>query len=211
MYLHIIVAHVFRPFLRSPHRSQCLRSFTSAQAVPEAIYAASMNQLKRLVLAFRESFTNATHSVFWQTSLIYLANAMVSEARSGDPEWRFYVELCLAGMEDLHGSFRISKVVVQSLLSMTLREGIFSYDEARRVAAELEVLGGHHTAATRGRALDADEGDVEISWIFNLDLALENHDAARAGNQAGNYEELMALDEFTTGLTGESDSNTAVR
>ncbi|PNP39192.1 hypothetical protein TGAMA5MH_08869 [Trichoderma gamsii] len=211
MYLHIIVADVFRPFVRSPHPSQRLKSFTSAQAVPEAIYAASMNQLKRLVLTFRENFKNAAYSVFWQTSLIYLANAMVSEAKSGGPEWRFYLELCLAGMEDLYGSFRISKVIVQSLLSMALREGTFSYDEARRVAAELELLGRHHTAAIRDHALDADEEDVEISWIFNLDLALENHDAARAGNQAGNYEELMALDEFTTGLTGENDSNMTVR
>ncbi|PON21674.1 hypothetical protein TGAM01_v209412 [Trichoderma gamsii] len=207
MYLHIIVADVFRPFVRSPHPSQRLKSFTSAQAVPEGIYAASMNQLKRLVLAFRENFKNAAYSVFWQTSLIYLANAMVSEAKSGDPEGRFYLELCLAGMEDLYGSFRISKVIVQSLLSMALREGTFSYDEARRVAAELELLGRHHTAAICGHALDADEEDIEISWIFNLDLALENHDAARAGNQAQNYEELMALDEFTTGLTGENDSN----
>lgn len=88
---------------------------------------------------------------------------------------------------------------------------LLAYDEARRLAAELELLGRHHTAAIRVHALDADEEDVEISWIFNLDLALENHDAARAGNQAGNYEELMALDEFTTGLTGENDSNMTVR
>ncbi|KAL7896159.1 hypothetical protein HDV64DRAFT_255461 [Trichoderma sp. TUCIM 5745] len=101
-----------------------------------------MNQLKHLVLSFRENFKNAAYSIFWQTSLIYLANAMVSEARSGDHEWRFYLELCFAGMEDLYGSFRMSKAVVQSrsLIDGTAR-GCFSYDEARRVAAELELLG----------------------------------------------------------------------
>ncbi|KAL6895008.1 hypothetical protein GGI43DRAFT_386147 [Trichoderma evansii] len=200
MYLHAIVADVFRPFLRPPHRSQRLRSFNSARAVPEAIYAASMNQLKRLLLTFRENFKSAAYSIFWQTSLIYVANAMFSEAKGGSPEWRFYLELCLAGMEDLYGSFRMSKAVVQSLLSMALREGIFSYDEARRVAAELEVLGRHHTAAIRGHSLYANEQDVEATYIFDLDLAMENHDAARAGNKAGKYEELMVLDEFTTGL-----------
>lgn len=133
---------------------------------------------------------------------------MVSEARSGDPEWRFYLELCLAGMEDLYGSFRMSKAVVQSFLSMALREGVFSYDEARRVAAELELLGRHHTAAIRGHSLDADEEDAEATWIFDLDLAVENHDAARAGRKAGNYEELMTLDEFTTGVTRDDESST---
>ncbi|KAK1240255.1 hypothetical protein MKX08_007697 [Trichoderma sp. CBMAI-0020] len=37
----------------------------------------------------------------------------------------------------------------------------------------------HHTAAIRGHSLDADEEDAEATWIFDLDLAAENHDAAR--------------------------------
>lgn len=94
---------------------------------------------------------------------------------------------------------------------MELREGTFSYDKARHVAAELEFLGRHHTAYIRSHSLNANKEDAEATWIFGLDLAVENYDAARAGKKAGNYEELMALDEFTTGWTGENDSSLTLR
>lgn len=80
-----------------------------------------------------------------------------------------------------------------------------------KVVAELEFLGRHHTAAIRGHSLDADDEDAEATWIFDLDLAVENHDAVRAGRKAGNYEELMAFDEFTTGVTGDNDTSSTRR
>lgn len=75
---------------------------------------------------------------------------------------------------------------------MSLREHILSYNEVRRVAAELKLLGRHHTAAIRGHSLDANEEDVDTTWIFDLNLAAENHDGVRAGKKAGNYEEMIA-------------------
>jgi hypothetical protein len=199
IYFHAIVTDLFRPFLRSPSHTILLNSFRSAQAVPEAIHAASVNQLKQLLLTFRLNCKTASFSIFWQTGLIYVANAMICEATTNSPEWRFYLALCLAGTEDLHGSFRISRAVAQGLLSMALQHRAISFGEARRVVAELQELGRHHTAVLQG-SLTANEQEIEATWIVDLELAMVDRESAQCGKNAAKCEELLLLDEFTTGV-----------
>ncbi|RFU76538.1 c6 transcription factor [Trichoderma arundinaceum] len=174
MYLHAMIVDLFRPFLPSSSRSG---RPTSNEAISEAIYGSSINQLKRLLLTFRQKFKSASYSIFWQTGLIYVSNAMIREIGTQNAEWRFYLELCLAGIEDFGAAF--------------------SFEDAHRVQAELHNLGRHHTAR-----LDDDQGsdeeNIEATWIFDLELGLEDHEAAQGGRPALKLEEMILMDRFTT-------------
>lgn len=47
-------------------------NFTSEQRGPEDVYAASINQLKHLVLAFRTRYPCANVSLFWHKAMLYV-------------------------------------------------------------------------------------------------------------------------------------------
>lgn len=195
IYFHAIVADLFWPLLRDPWRSLHLRSFSTPQATAEAVYAASVNQLKRLLLIYRLSFKTAMLSVLWQTALIYVANAMMREGNSNGAEWRFYLELCVAGLEDLSASFRVFKSVAEGLLGMALERGVIDIDKVNLVSKELVRLGRHHVPYKK-------EDGIEVEgarWIIDIGLATTDPNAAQGANLAERFQELMLLEEFTTG------------
>lgn len=182
IYFHAIVADLFRPFLRIPQQDLRLRSFSTPHSTPKAIYAASINQLKRLLLIFRLSFKTASASILSQTVLIYVCNAMLQEARSSDKvEWRFYLRLCLAALEDLYACYRESWSVTKALLGMALERGAMMPAEAGRIIQEMEEMGRHHGSYE----------NVDTRSMVDLDLAVVNPTAARVTSLAGKFQELM--------------------
>ena len=48
---------------------------TAGNSTPAAIYAASVNQLKHIILVFRTRIPCATTSILWHNALLYVANA----------------------------------------------------------------------------------------------------------------------------------------
>lgn len=71
--LHVTILDLFRPFLaENPRRSLQLMNFTSEQRGPEDVYAASTNQLKHLVLAFRTRYSCANVSLLWHKAMLYV-------------------------------------------------------------------------------------------------------------------------------------------
>lgn len=134
-------------------------------------------------------------SVLWQTALIYVANAMMREGDSSGPEWRFYFELCVAGLEDLSASFRVFKSVAEGLLGMALQRRVIDIDKVNLVHRELVSLGRHHVPHRK-----ADDDGVEgARWIIDIDLATTDPNAAQGANLAERFQELMLFEEFTTG------------
>lgn len=147
-----------------------------------AIYAASINQLKRLFLIFRLSFKTASLSILSQTVLIYVCNAVIQEAQNSNlSEWNFYLRLCVAALEDLYGCYRESWSVTQGLLSMALERGAIMPGEADRIVQEMLELGRHHGAS----------GDVDTRSMIDLDLAVVDPAAARVASLAGKFPERM--------------------
>lgn len=74
--LHAAILDLFRPFLHGqPNQPLRLDSFTADIRTPAAIYAASVNQLKHLILVFRTRYSCAKTSVLWHNALLYVANA----------------------------------------------------------------------------------------------------------------------------------------
>jgi len=194
IYFHAIVTDIFRPLLPMSQDSLRLHSFASSRASPRAVYAASINQLKRLLLTFRLSFKTASLSILSQTVLIYVCNAVVREAHnSNQSEWRFYLRLCLAASEDLYGCYRESWCVTRALLSMALERGALLPQEAGRLAQELLELGRHYTTGTE---------EANTRSMIDLDLAVTDRTAARVGCYAGKFEELM-LEKSTEELLAD--------
>lgn len=128
-------------------------------------------------------------SVIWHTGLVYVANAMLREAKSDRNEWRYYLHLCMAGLEDLYGSFRVFGSVAKAILGIAIENGALRTSEARRITKELEVLGHHHTAIK-----PLGDGREMASWIVDLDLAITDPEAAQGGNLAERFQELIIED-----------------
>ena len=165
-------------------------------------------------------------SALGQTALLYVANAAVHEASVSSPggaEWRFYLDLCLAALTDLHGSFRLAGSVVLGLLGMALTREIVAGDKAGRVTAELREVGRHHptietsppgrtpadsatrlgapasAAATTSAVQDGASPLHSRGWVIDLELATTDKGRARVSQLIERFRELMLLQEFTTG------------
>ncbi|KAM0549153.1 hypothetical protein ACHAPJ_009608 [Fusarium lateritium] len=194
VYYHAIITDVFRPFLTSNNQPLCMATFSTPGATPEAAYGASVNQLKRLLLIYRLNFETAMLSVLWQTGLIYVANAMMREVKTNSNEWRYYLHLCMAGLEDLY----VSRSVYSAL-----EHGALKATESRRIKDELEELGQHHDAVRR-----IGDGSEVATWIIDLDLAMTDPEAAMGGKLAKKFQELIVEDGPEESL-GESDNSNA--
>ncbi|KAK3933992.1 hypothetical protein QBC46DRAFT_325783 [Diplogelasinospora grovesii] len=197
IYYHAVVIDLFRPFVGGPQRNYRLAGFSSEQSTPAAVYAASVNQLKRLVLLYRTRYPSAHFTFLWHTALLYVANAMISAdpAEEGDPgSLLVWFRLCLAGYLDLLPSFRVVEGIVQGLLSMAMRKGIMSATEATEARASL-----HRKSAARKLPSHIGRPDTGFKpeCMLDLHLAMKDPLAARAETVAQQFNELVMFLEFT--------------
>ncbi|KAI2613314.1 hypothetical protein GGR54DRAFT_616158 [Hypoxylon sp. NC1633] len=188
IWLHAAVLDVFRPFIgRLVGQRSRLTTFLARDSSPEAVYAASVNQLKRLVVEYRSDSAASTYSILWHTGLIYLANAMLKDTE--DPEWRLYLLLCIYGYESLSRPYRISEAIVQGLLSMTMRESNMTGSEAHRIITELRE------GRLEGIKNDFEDG-IRAKFMVDMELALEDPEKAKAENLAAQFDDLALFQDF---------------
>ncbi|GKT54122.1 C6 zinc finger domain containing protein [Colletotrichum tofieldiae] len=181
---HLAIIDLFRSLLRQNGAPrQQLPAFKSAEATPDAVYAASVNQLKRIVLFYRQNYPESSYCFFWQSALLYLANAMLAAAKiSGHvPEWRFYFRLCMTSYQTLYTGFRLAKGITLSLLSMALEKGVMDIPQARAIRKDLELRSKHHELSDL----------VPVSWVVDLDLAMMDPSAAQAENLVQRFQEVQ--------------------
>ncbi|KAJ8131150.1 hypothetical protein O1611_g2476 [Lasiodiplodia mahajangana] len=180
IWLHTTILDILQPFVRTaPERRLKLVTFSAPDGSPDAAYAASVKQLKRLIFEYRSRYSASTYSILWHSGLIYLANAMIKHTK--DPEWRHYLYLCVYGYERLNRPYRISEVILQGLLAMTLKHTDITADEAQRLMAELKKRGldkGDKSLETRVRA----------TFMVDLDLALTEPHKASAETVAADFD-----------------------
>ncbi|KAF3059905.1 hypothetical protein GL218_04941 [Daldinia childiae] len=188
IWLHCAILDVFRPFVRkSEGERPRLTTFSASDSSPDAACAASVGQLKNLIVEYRSKFVESTCSILWHTGLLYLANAMLKD--TSDPDRHLYLMLCLYGYESLSRPFRISEVIVQGLLSMTLKETDMSGSEAQRIVNELKEGRLHGVR-------EDFEHKSRATFMVDLDLALKHPEQARAENLAEEFENLALFRDF---------------
>ncbi|RYP67177.1 hypothetical protein DL771_007405 [Monosporascus sp. 5C6A] len=154
---------------------------------PDAAFAASVNQLKTLIVEYRTNYMASAYSILWHTGLIYLANAMLQD--TSDPEWRLYFLLCIYGYESLSRPYRISEVIAQGLLSMTLRDTNMSASEARKIMEDLKESGLDCVKKNM-------EEEVRATFMVDLTLALSDPVGATAENMAKEFDTFAVFQDF---------------
>ncbi|KAI8945961.1 hypothetical protein F4801DRAFT_566339 [Xylaria longipes] len=187
IWLHTAILDMWQPFIRKDGEEiPQLMTFTALDRTPDAAYAASVQQLKQLIVEYRSRHAESTYSILWHNGLIYLVNAMLKRT---DPNWRLYLLLCIYGYERLRRPYRMSEVVTQGLLTMTMRYTNMSGGEAYKIMEEL-----------KGRGLVDVEEDLEdkirATFMVDLSLALTDPEAARADKMASDFTVMAAFQDL---------------
>ncbi|KAI3320438.1 hypothetical protein HD806DRAFT_506361 [Xylariaceae sp. AK1471] len=187
IWLHTAILDMWQPFVFKETREVPeLKTFSARDRTPDAAYTASANQLKHLIVEYRSKYAASTYSILWHNGLIYLANAML---RCTDPEWRLYLLLCIYGYERLNRPYRISEVITQGLLTMTMRDTNMTGSEAYKLMEELRERGLLHVK-------EDVEDKVRATFMIDLNLALTNPEAAKAENMAEDFEDLAMFQDL---------------
>ena len=181
IYLHTAIIDLFRPFLQGEMRFHSMGTFSSNFSNPEAVFLASVDQLKRLLSTYMTKFTSAGHCYLWHSALLYVANGMLRKRTLGvDPDWRSWFDLCLSGYRNLSGCFNVSESISKGLLSMAMRNGVETAADAIDTMALIKTL-------------SYQLGDESLTMVVDLDLAARDPLAAQIGILTRQFDERVVL------------------
>lgn len=163
-----------------------LGDLTADIRTPAAIYAASVNQLKHLILIFRTRYPCANTSVLWHNALLYVANACLplqpsshkgkhqdheqglEEAGEGvwreDALWgddnnrRVWFLACIAGYQDLAPRFDLVTKIVPGLLSIAILKRQMTAAEGRALMGQMKATTERHTRLGRRHSEQLHDG-----------------------------------------------------
>lgn len=179
---------LFRPFLGQFLK---LSTFSAVDSSPEAVFLASLGQLKHLIVSFRTNYPDCLHYIQWhhvssirnETSLatrqilmyslhkkanLYVANAVLRAPHIAD--WRFYFMLALQCYFDLAAYYPFTRAVLSGLLSMVTERGLMRLQDAC-IIYNLAVASGEHAQTPSGvLVVDQDRAlkDVYASRVEKL-------------------------------------------
>ncbi|CAM1507497.1 Fc.00g071380.m01.CDS01 [Cosmosporella sp. VM-42] len=185
LWFHSAILDIFRPCLARPSsRNAHLRTFASPEGTPGILYAASVEQLKRLIVIYRVNYRSSAYTMLWQTGLLYVANAVLQDTESDD--WLFYFLVCLYGYERLRPSFPVTEAITEGLLTMSLRDNKITTAMARRIRSEV-------------CSKDLGHSSEEMTSTFAVDLLLSVSDptSASVDNLAGGLEDHLLMKDLT--------------
>ncbi|KAK1974272.1 hypothetical protein LZ30DRAFT_740954 [Colletotrichum cereale] len=197
IYYHVAILQLFRPLLRQNGAPrQRLLAFKSEESTPDAVSTASINQLKRIVISYRQNYSESEYCLFWHPALLYVANAMLSEAREPqhNTERNFFFRLCVACYQTLYTGFRLAKALTLSLLAMALEKGVVDHRQARAIQRDLERRRKHSKISDQ----------VPVALMVDLNLAVTNPSAAQAENLVRKFHEFQLYE--TDGSNGTPSS-----
>jgi hypothetical protein len=126
-------------------------------------------------------------SIFWQSCIIYVANAVI-HGEDDQEERQFFVHLCLAELQELFLSYRISGIIVKGIAGMAIEEGILEESRASQIRGRLEEIG-------QGRELGNKGSEVMASWVLDLDLAVTDLVHAQGGKLAEKFDGMGETEE----------------
>ncbi|KAL6879314.1 N-terminal fungal transcription regulatory domain-containing protein [Trichoderma novae-zelandiae] len=189
IWFHTAVLCLFKPCIQQFGAAH-LRTLTRSISSPDIVYAASIAQLKELIVNFRLHFASSTYTVLWHTALIYLTNELLTTPKADD--WFFYFLLCVYGYERLRRSWRVTASISRALLSMALRKGGITSTTARRILKDLQT-------DNFGKKY----GEIRATFMADLDLAESDPSNATVERQAEDFEHNAMLRDYTNILDGE--------
>lgn len=187
IWFHASILEIFRPFA-TPSSGHVHDSAVSSEeedaAKAQALFTASLNQLKHLIIVFRYTYPCARYSVFWHMALLDVANAALED--TSDAQWRAYFGLCVNCYADLFGAFPVAEGIVRSLLSMGLRDSTISAPEAQSFLHRVRSRGLHPSYLN----------PTTSTMVVDLKLATTDRNAAQLKAMADMFDSLTLFDQF---------------
>ncbi|KAF2117392.1 hypothetical protein BDV96DRAFT_572001 [Lophiotrema nucula] len=193
IFFHCAIIDIFRPFI-AEEKHHGFRSFKKSAPSPEAIFAASVKQLKALIFSYRDLKAPISNR-FWHCALMYVAGATLKEWR-WNPEWRYYFLLCLYSYQKYFTAFAVYEEIVLGLLMMAISNGALRGEEARLITQELRKIGAGDVA----REKEAERVRRRKLFMIDFDRALTDQENASLDTLIQKYEEVTIFDEFTEGI-----------
>ena len=187
-WLHAAVLDIFRPHVQGglPGTRQ-LRTFCNTDTTPNAVCAASVAQLKRLITEYRLNYKSSAYTILWHTALIYVTNAVLYGTKEGN--WYSDLMLCLYAYERLGRSWRVAGGIAKGLLSLALQKSDMPSRTARRILQELER-----------KPTDQLPEQIRATFMADLGLALHDPSSATVENLARQFEDNILLKDYTAFL-----------
>ena len=189
-YYHCVVLDIFRPFVHDADEPEKrptvrLKTFTAVDSFADVVFNASINQLKRIVFDFYFMWPKELHTAWFNVALLQVANTCLRSQSCGD--WRLYFLLCVRCWEDLYINYPIFEEILMAYLSIALRNGLFTTQEAESLRQELTAKGSHHT------------GPARANFLADLELGMTDPAEADSRVLADRFDELRLFVDVTQG------------
>jgi hypothetical protein len=184
---HSTVLLLFQPFQNAAADVR-LRSFSSVDATPAVIHAASMKQLKHLVYVHHTRGSHLSTECWFNTAIIRVSTEVVKNA-AHDPDWYFYFRLCYVYWKNAYRCYRSFRLIAQANFAFALQSGALRGHDASAMMEEVSKVGKHHVASD----------EAVISGLLEFDLAKKSIQDAQFVTFARQFDELLLFDELTTG------------
>ncbi|KAG5922428.1 hypothetical protein E4U42_005456 [Claviceps africana] len=176
---HVQIMH------RGSTLDQRLRTFASNTCSPRAICRTSTTQLKRLVVNYQLMHASSSITILWHSALIYVVNAIL-ETNPKDNDWYWYLLQCLYGYKRLSQSWRVAKSISKGLLSLTIRKGSITSEDARQILRDIENDPPQQMP-----------GEIRATFMLDLDRALSEPDTATVEYLANQFEDNVIMEKYT--------------
>jgi len=183
VWYHALILDTFRPFIANEDQYD-FKDYSETVSSPQAIFAASIKQLKRIIL-IHSNHPESTYNIWWHISLMYVASAVVKER--SDPEWPYFL-LCLYCYNLLSRCFDMVQWIVPGLLAIAVQSRAISNTEAQYFKEQFRNQ-------ERRRP-----GGSGAGFVLDMDRAVTDWNAAQADNLAAELEDMAIFNEFTDGI-----------
>jgi hypothetical protein len=119
--------------------------------------------------------------------VIYVANATMRADYHNKDEMQFFVNLCVAGLEELFMSYKVFGAIAKGVMSMAIRQGSIEQTQVRRVRRRLKETGKRFVVG------DNSTDETMAKWMLDLDLAFTNSVEAQGGKLAREFDRMSEL------------------
>ncbi|KAI9150887.1 Serine/threonine-protein kinase Nek1 [Paramyrothecium foliicola] len=138
---HIIILRLLQPYLNSSTDKQ-FSSFRSKDAKASLIYAASMRQLKRILVLYSTKCGRNSDNGWFMAAVLQITSVILRAPE--DPDWRIYFQLCFNFWREAYVRYRVYLKVAEANLSFAIQLGAIRSKTAVAMIAELRSVGHHH-------------------------------------------------------------------
>ncbi|KIW04772.1 uncharacterized protein PV09_03962 [Verruconis gallopava] len=177
IFFHIVIISVFRPYINQP-QMQRLHTFSSNDSSPRAVFWASVEQLKFLILIARLKHPHSINPVLTSAGHAHICSVVL--ANRSEPDWKFYFLLCVAYYREMYTRHHVFELLIQGVLALAMVNEAITVSEARKIMEGIKIKGRHHQTKEQPSAF----------FKIDFDQASQNSDDRKVDTLARKFEEL---------------------